>query len=138
MKIATWNVNSINVRMPQLLGWLAETADGRPLPSGNKDVDENFPIASCSKMPVMTPRSWGRNRTTALRSFRSIQIKDVQKNFLDDDDESPKRLIAATVNGVRIVNTYIPNGTELWTDKFTFQARLASAAAEVFRRDSAI
>ena len=36
-------------------------------------------------------------------------------------DDSPKRLIAGTINGVRIVNTYIPNGTELWTDKFTFK-----------------
>lgn len=48
-------------------------------------------------------------------------IEDVQKNFLDDDDEAPKRVIAATVKGIRIVNTYIPNGTELGTDKFTFK-----------------
>jgi exodeoxyribonuclease-3 len=45
----------------------------------------------------------------------------VQKNFPDDNDGAPKRLIAATINGVRIVNTYIPNGTELWSDKFAFK-----------------
>jgi exodeoxyribonuclease-3 len=45
----------------------------------------------------------------------------VQKNFLDDDDESPKRLIAGTINGIRVVNTYIPNGSELWSDKFNFK-----------------
>ncbi len=64
---------------------------------------------------------------TGQKSYNGVAIlskhpiEDVQKNFPDDDDDSPKRLIAATINGVRIVNTYIPNGTELWTDKFTFK-----------------
>jgi exodeoxyribonuclease III len=49
------------------------------------------------------------------------ELTDVQRNFHDDELDAPKRLIAATVKGIRIVNTYIPNGTELWTDKFTFK-----------------
>ncbi|MBC7798008.1 MAG: exodeoxyribonuclease III, partial [Pyrinomonadaceae bacterium] len=48
-------------------------------------------------------------------------IDDVQFNFPDDTPESPKRLIAATIGGVRIVNTYIPNGTELFSDAFKFK-----------------
>jgi exodeoxyribonuclease-3 len=120
MKIATWNVNSINVRMPQLLGWLDRVAPDVVCLQETKCVDENFPledIENAGYQAIFT----GQKSYNGVAILSKHAISDVQKNFLDDDDESPKRMIAATVNGVRIVNTYIPNGTELWTDKFTFK-----------------
>lgn len=120
MKIATWNVNSINVRMPQLLGWL-ETADIDVICfQETKTVDENFPLEAI-RQAGYDAEFMGQKSYNGVAIISKFPITDVQKNFLDDDDESPKRLIAGTINGIRIVNTYIPNGTELWTDKFTFK-----------------
>src|SRR5258707_7368510 len=120
MKIATWNVNSINVRMPQLLGWL-ETADVDVVCFQEiKTVDENFPVAAL-KDAGYEAVFMGQKSYNGVAIISRFPIEDVQKNFLDDDDEAPKRLIAATINNIRIVNTYIPNGTDLWTDKFTFK-----------------
>ncbi|MFN0277829.1 MAG: exodeoxyribonuclease III [Pyrinomonadaceae bacterium] len=120
MKIATWNVNSINVRMPQLLGWLEKADIDVICFQETKTVDENFPITAI-KDAGYDAEFMGQKSYNGVAIISKYPITDVQKNFLDDDDESPKRLIAATVNGVRIVNTYIPNGTELGSDKFTFK-----------------
>ena len=120
MKIATWNVNSINVRMPQLLGWL-ETADPDIVCfQETKSIDDNFPVMAL-KAAGYDAVFMGQKSYNGVAIISKFPIEDVQKNFLDDDDESPKRLIAATIKGVRIVDTYIPNGTAIETDKFTFK-----------------
>lgn len=120
MKIATWNVNSINIRMPQLLGWL-ETADIDVICfQETKTIDENFPVDALQALGY-DAEFMGQKSYNGVAIISKFPITDVQKNFLDDDDEAPKRLIAGTVNGVRIVNTYIPNGSELWSDKFNFK-----------------
>lgn len=120
MKIATWNVNSINARLDHLLGWLKDTQTDVVCLQETKSVDENFPQQAIEdlgyRMAFVGQKSYNGVAILSLHD-----ITDVQKNFPGDDDDSPKRLIAATVKGVRIVNTYIPNGTELWTDKFTFK-----------------
>ncbi len=120
MKIATWNVNSINVRMPQLLGWL-ETADvDVACFQETKTIDEGFPTAAL-KDAGYDVVFMGQKAYNGVAIISKFPIEDVQKNFLDDDDEAPKRLIAATIKGIRIVNTYIPNGSELGSDKFAFK-----------------
>ena len=120
MKVATWNVNSINVRMPQLLGWLENTDVDVVCLQETKTVNDNFPLPPI-KDAGYDAVIMGQKSYNGVAIISKYPITDVQKNYLDDDDEAPKRLIAATVKGVRIVNTYIPNGSELWTDKFTFK-----------------
>ena len=120
MKIATWNVNSINVRMPQLLAWL-ETADvDVACFQETKTIDDGFP-AEALKAAGYDTVFMGEKAYNGVAIIAKFPVEDVQKNFVDDDGAAPKRMIAATVNGVRIVNTYIPNGSELWSDKFKFK-----------------
>jgi len=120
MKIATWNVNSINVRMPQLLAWL-ETADvDVACFQETKTIDDGFP-AEALQNAGYDAVFMGEKAYNGVAIISKFPIEDVQKNFVDDGDVAPKRMIAATVNGVRIVNTYIPNGSELWSDKFKFK-----------------
>lgn len=120
MKIATWNVNSINVRMPQMLEWIERESPDVICLQETKCVDDNFPLD-----PIVAAgyhaEFFGQKSYNGVAILSKLPINDVQKGFADDDEESPKRLIAATINDVRIVNTYIPNGTELGTDKFTFK-----------------
>src|SRR6187402_3375538 len=120
MKIATWNVNSINVRMPQLLDWLAAAGPDVVCLQETKTVDDGFPAAELKTAGYDTA-FMGQKSYNGVAILSKLPITDVQRNFTDDDDESPKRMIAATINGVRIVNTYIPNGTEIGSDKFTFK-----------------
>ena len=120
MKVATWNVNSINIRLEQMLGWLAETGTDVLCLQETKCIDENFPYGPINDAGYQVA-FFGQKSYNGVAILSKHQIEDVQKGFHDDDEESPKRLIAATINGIRIVNTYIPNGTELWTDKFTFK-----------------
>ncbi len=120
MKIATWNVNSINIRLEQMLAWLAETKTDVLCLQETKCVDGGFPFAPINDAGYHVS-FYGEKSYNGVAILSKSEIEEVQKGFPDDDGESPKRLIAATVNGIRIVNTYIPNGTELWTDKFTFK-----------------
>jgi len=120
MKVATWNVNSINVRLEHVIEWLDATETDVLCLQETKAVDENFPAEALNdagyKVTFMGEKSY--NGVAILSKY---EINNVQKNMPDDNDESPKRFIAADINGVHIVNTYIPNGTELWSEKFDFK-----------------
>ena len=120
MKIATWNVNSINARLDHLLGWLETTQTDVVCLQETKCVDDNFPYQPIFDAGYHTA-FFGQKSYNGVAILSKHELDDVQKGFPDDDGEAPKRLIAATINGVRIVNTYIPNGTEIGTDKFTFK-----------------
>lgn len=134
MKIATWNVNSIRLRLDQVLEWLNATGTDVVCVQETKVDDENFPV-----QPIVDAgfhvAFFGQKSYNGVAIISRYEIADVQKGFPEDDDESPKRLIAATINGVRIVNTYIPNGTELWTDKFTFKLDWLQRLRRMFDED---
>ena len=120
MKIATWNVNSINARIEHIIRWLESTRTDVLCIQETKSVDENFPLGAITGAGY-TAVFIGEKSYNGVAIVAKGEMTDVQKNFPDDDEDAPKRLIAATIGGVRIVNTYIPNGSELWTDKFTFK-----------------
>ncbi|MBX3299488.1 MAG: exodeoxyribonuclease III [Acidobacteria bacterium] len=120
MKIATWNVNSINVRIPHLVEWARSAEPDVICLQETKCVDENFPLTVINELGYEAA-FFGQKSYNGVAILSKFPIDDVEKGFPDDDDEAPKRLIAATIGGVRVVNTYIPNGTELGTDKFQFK-----------------
>jgi exodeoxyribonuclease-3 len=120
MKIATWNVNSINIRLEQILDWLETHQPDALCLQETKCTDDKFPVDVFLQAGYHSAFV-GQKSYNGVAILSPAEISDVQLNFPGDDADAPKRLIAATVKGVRIVNTYIPNGTELWTDKFTFK-----------------
>lgn len=120
MKIATWNINSINIRLGQLLDWLQESKIDVVCLQETKCTDDNFPADQIGQIGYNS-EYFGEKSYNGVAILSRYAITDVLKNFPDDPPDAPRRLIAATVNGVRIVNTYVPNGTELWSDKFAFK-----------------
>lgn len=136
MKIATWNVNSIAIRLEAMFKWLGETGTDVLCLQETKCVDEKFPVDAIREFGYNVA-FMGQKSYNGVAILSKHEITDVQKNFLDDDDEAPKRLIAATIGGIRIVNTYIPNGTELWTDKFTFKLDWLQRLRKMFDDDCA-
>lgn len=120
MKIATWNVNSIKIRLEQVLDWLNSTETDVLCLQETKTVDETFPLEEIENAGFHVA-FMGQKSYNGVAILSKHEINDVQKNFPDDGEDAPKRLIAANIQGIHIVNTYIPNGTELWTDKFDFK-----------------
>lgn len=120
MKIATWNVNSINVRMPQLMDWLAAAEPDVLCVQETKTVDEGFPLLELQAAGYEV-EFVGEKAYNGVAIISKFPITDIQKSFSGDEVDAPKRFIAATVEGIRIVNTYVPNGSELWSDKFRFK-----------------
>lgn len=120
MKIATWNVNSINSRLEHVCRWLTETKTDVLCLQETKCVDDNFPYQPIHDLGYHTA-FFGQKSYNGVAIISKTPPDDVVKGFPDDDGESQKRMIAATVGGIRIVNTYVPNGSELWSEKFTFK-----------------
>jgi exodeoxyribonuclease III len=120
MKIATWNVNSIAIRLEACLKWLADTKTDVLCLQEIKCVDEKFPRFEFKEAGFNTA-FMGQKSYNGVAIISPHKIENVVYNMPDDDAEAPKRFIAADINNVHIVNTYIPNGTELWTDKFEFK-----------------
>src|SRR5688500_3868765 len=104
MKIATWNVNSINIRLEQLLNWLQATGTDVLCLQETKCVDEKFPFEEINNIGYNVAFT-GEKSYNGVAILSKHEIKDVQKNFHDDELTAPKRLIAATINDIRIVNT---------------------------------
>jgi exodeoxyribonuclease-3 len=120
MRIATWNVNSINVRLPQLIGWLREADVDVLCVQETKCTDDRFPEAILEEAGYKAVFH-GEKSYNGVAILSRLPITDVRMGFDHDDTESQKRLIAATVNRVRIVNCYFPNGQSLDSDKFVFK-----------------
>jgi exodeoxyribonuclease-3 len=120
MKIATWNVNSVQARLGHLLRWCDEAEPDVICLQETKCVDANFPYSELHDRGYHTA-FFGQKSYNGVAIVSRYDFDDVVKGFPEDDGESPKRMIAATVNGVRVVNTYVPNGSELWSEKFKFK-----------------
>jgi exodeoxyribonuclease-3 len=116
MKIATWNVNSLKVRLPHVLDWLeAEQPDVLCLQE-TKLTDENFPaddIRSAGYEVVFSGQKTYNGVATISRSTATEVITDVPG--LDDPQ---RRILGTTIDGVRVLNLYVVNGQEVGSEKF--------------------
>lgn len=119
MKIATWNVNSINSRVTHVLQWcLANEPDVLCLQE-TKCVDSRFPISKLKGAGLRHIAVFGEKAYNGVAIASRRPIGEIQRNFPADAPDAPRRLLAGTVDGVRIVNVYAPHGTKLRSEKFT-------------------
>ena len=125
MKLATWNVNSLAVRLPQLLDWLAAEQPDAVVLQETKLTDDKFPQAELTAAGWHS--SWHGQKTyngVALLSREPAQ--DIVKNIPGHDDQQA-RVIAGSVAGVRVIGGYFPNGQAPGTDKFAYKMRWLDA-----------
>ncbi len=120
MKIATWNVNSIGVRLPQVLTWLADNPTDVLCLQEIKCVDEKFP-AQAVRDAGYFPTFFGQPSYNGVAFISKAEAEDVECGFAGDVASGQKRFIAATFDGVRVVNTYFPNGQALNSEKFMYK-----------------
>lgn len=121
MKIASWNVNSLKVRLPHLISWLDEQQPDVLCLQELKLEDHNFPVAEIAAAGYQAVFSGQKTYNgVALLSRHPIDQVCVGNPHFPDEQ---KRLIAATVNGTRVICAYIPNGQAVGSDKYEYKLR---------------
>lgn len=126
MKIASWNVNSLNVRLPHLERWLQEFVPDVVGLQETKLDDERFPAAALDALGYRNVFLGQKTYNGVAILARGHEISDVQMGIPGFEDEQ-KRAIAATVNGIRIINLYVVNGQDVGTDKYAYKMRWLEA-----------
>jgi exodeoxyribonuclease-3 len=119
MKLATWNVNSLKVRLPHLLAWLAVNPVDVVCLQETKTEDKNFPLVELQQAGYQVAFS-GQKTYNGVAILSREPASEVQFGIPGFNDEQ-KRVLAATVNGVRVVCVYIPNGQEVGSDKYQYK-----------------
>ncbi len=129
MKIATWNVNSLSVRLPQVLAWLATNPVDALCLQELKLSNEKFPTAELLAAGYHSA-FFGQKTYNGVALLTRLPVTDVQKNIPGFADEQ-SRVIAATLpcsiggleQNLRLVNGYFVNGQAPGTEKFEYKMR---------------
>lgn len=121
MKLVTWNVNSLKVRLPHVLEWLQTNPVDVLCLQETKLTDDKFPIAEINSAGYQVVFS-GQKTYNGVAILSRHPITEVIKNNPLFPDEQ-QRIIAATISGVRIVCAYIPNGQSVGSDKYEYKLR---------------
>jgi exodeoxyribonuclease-3 len=133
MRIATWNVNSLKVRLPHLLDWLARARPDIACLQETKTEDANFPLAELESAGYQAVYC-GQKAYNGVAILARSQPREVQHGIPRFPDD-PKRVIAATVNGLRIVCLYAPNGQSVGSDKYEYKLRWYGALTDWLKEE---
>ncbi len=135
MKIATWNINGINSRLDLVLKWCLSVQPDVLCLQETKCVDPRFPFARLRSAGFEYIEAFGEKSYNGVAILSKFPLIDLQKGFPKDDAAAaPKRLIAATINGIPIVNVYVPHGTKLGSDKFAFKLAWIARLRKYFEK----
>jgi exodeoxyribonuclease-3 len=132
-RLATWNVNSLKIRLPHLLDWLASAKPDAMCLQETKTEDRNFPLAEIEAAGYRVVYSGQKtyNGVAILARSPLSAVAHGIPGFADD----LKRVIAATVGDVRILCLYAPNGQEPGSEKYAYKLRWYSALTDWLRSE---
>jgi exodeoxyribonuclease-3 len=138
VRIATWNVNSLNARMPRLEEWLTIARPDVVCLQETKLADEAFPSMAFATLGYDAVHH-GEGRWNGVAILSRVGIDDVVDGFDDGGEhDGEARLLTATCGGVRIVTTYVPNGREVgheqWHRKLEWLRRLRGHIGSVAKQ----
>ena len=125
MKLATWNVNSLKVRLPQVLQWLESSPVDVLCLQETKLTDDKFPVAEIEAAGYQVVFT-GQKTYNGVAILSRHPITEVIKNNPLFPDEQ-QRIISATIEGMRIVCAYVPNGQAVGSDKYDYKLRWLEA-----------
>lgn len=134
MQLATWNVNSLAVRLPQLLDWLSANPVDAIVLQETKLTDDKFPFAEIEAAGYQVS-FFGQKTYNGVALLSKTEHEDVLMNIPGFADEQA-RVITGTVDGVRVIGAYFPNGQAPGSEKFAYkmawlEALRAFVAAEL-------
>ena len=137
MIIAAWNVNSLNVRLPRLLAWLAAETPDIVCLQETKLEDAKFPVLAIAAAGYAAHFSGQKTYNgVAILVREGLAATDIAIGIPGFADEQ-KRVIAATIAGIRVVDVYVPNGQSVDSDKYQYKLAWYAALANLLRAELA-
>ena len=133
MKIATWNVNSLKVRLPHVIDWAHEQQPDVIALQETKLTDDRFPMEAIAEAGYRAAYA-GQKTYNGVAILSREAGEDVQTDIagLDDPD---RRILAATIAGVRVINLYVVNGREVGSEKYEYKLRWLEAVTGFVRAE---
>ncbi|GAA4826626.1 exodeoxyribonuclease III [Marinicella pacifica] len=119
MKIASWNVNSLKVRLPQVLDWLEHEQPDVLALQETKITDEVFPAKAIEEAGYQVVFS-GQKTYNGVAMIAKQTPDDVVTD-IEGLDDPQRRILAATIDDIRVVNLYVVNGQAPGTEKFAYK-----------------
>lgn len=119
LKLASWNVNSLKIRLEQVLNWLDTTGVDILALQETKTIDENFPTAAFLDRGYHISFA-GQKTFNGVAIISRFPQSEIITDIPDLDDPQ-RRILASTISGVRIINLYVPNGSEVNSDKYLYK-----------------
>jgi exodeoxyribonuclease III len=122
MKIATWNVNSIRVRQERVIAWVRQHEPDVLCLQEIKVADEQFPGIELAAAGYQLAVH-GQKTYNGVAIASRLPMAEVARGLDDGDPDDHARLLAATIQGVRVVTAYFPNGGVVHSDKYVYKLR---------------
>jgi exodeoxyribonuclease-3 len=119
MKIATWNVNSLNVRLPHVLEWLSAHEPDVLVLQEIKQLTEAFPEDAFSEVGYKSIAN-GQKTYNGVATICRSEPLDPVTDFPRFEDPQ-RRILATTIDDVRVINLYVPNGQAVGTEKYEYK-----------------
>jgi exodeoxyribonuclease-3 len=140
VQIASWNVNSVRTRLDHVLNWLEHSQADLLALQETKVDDPQFPLEPFLQRGYQV-QFYGQKAYNGVALISRMPVEDVRMGFsaeLIDDDEAEelsaqKRVISALIDGVRVVNLYVPNGSSLSSDKYNYKLAWLSCLERYLR-----
>ena len=119
MKIATWNVNSMNVRLPHVLEWLQSHEPDVLVLQEIKQLTEKFPADALAEAGYQSLAS-GQKTYNGVAVISKSEANDPVTDFPDFEDPQ-RRVLATTIGDIRVIDLYVPNGSEVGSEKYAYK-----------------
>ena len=134
MKIASWTVNSLNVRMPHLAQWLREAQPDIVALQETKLDDERFPDSQLAELGYRSVFC-GQKTYNGVALLSRVPFASECITAIPNFDDPQKRVLAATVGDLRIVDLYVVNGESVGSAKFEYKLKWLAAVREWLREE---
>ncbi|HEY0646387.1 exodeoxyribonuclease III [Phenylobacterium sp.] len=123
MRIATWNVNSVNARLETVVRWFEEATPDVACLQEIKCIDEKFPTEAFERLGYNVA-IYGQKTYNGVALLSKTPLEDIRRGLPGDDGDEQARYIEAVVSGpepVRVASIYLPNGNPVATEKFGYK-----------------
>lgn len=135
MKIATWNVNSMNVRQPHVVEWLQAQQPDVLAIQEIKQLTEKFPADAFAELGYASIAS-GQKTYNGVAVASRVGPTDPVTDLPGFDDPQ-RRVLATTIDGLRVINLYVPNGSEVGSEKYGYKLAWLAALRDFLEAELA-
>lgn len=141
MRIASWNVNSVRARLPNITGWLLQAEPDVVLLQELKCEDSAFPYLEFEALGYQA-HVHGQKSYNGVAILSKLHVSNVRIGLPGDVEDTHARFIEANIGGVHVASIYLPNGNPIDSEKYTYKLnwmkRLAIHAASLYLQEKPV